>query len=191
MSGRLSIWVFGPVGSGKSYVLARATPEHFHVVSQDAEFERHLHESGLPLNTRYYGEEQSQQFGSLRAMTAHTIWSHVPALRDRGENLAFETTGNKPHLFRAEVEAGHRHGYNTLACALRIPLETCLARNASRHRILPEDVVSATWHVFEQALAEGTYREIFTRDRLQICSSAQEAIQATEDWLREKGAHSY
>src|SRR5947207_11964782 len=59
---RLGLWIFGPIGSGKSHVLSRLPLEDFERVDQDAELERLLRAAGLPLDTRTYDAAQSAEF---------------------------------------------------------------------------------------------------------------------------------
>src|SRR5690349_6737401 len=109
---RLALWIFGPIGSGKSHVMSRLPLEHFTEVVQDAELERTLRAAGLPLDTRRHNAGQREEFRRIRQRVITDLWNAVPAWRKEGRNLVFETTGNKPALFRTEVEAGRAAGYH-------------------------------------------------------------------------------
>ena len=137
----LAIWVIGPAGAGKSRLVASAHPRN--VVDQDAELERLV-----------TGPYDWPNLGPLRRLATERAWSRVPALRAAGEPIVFETTGDKPELLAVEVAAGHAAGYREIGVGLRVPLEVCLARNRARARVLPDDVVIATWHAFEQHLPD-------------------------------------
>jgi hypothetical protein len=145
---RLALWIFGPVGAGKSHVLSQLPLGHFERVEQDAELERRLRDAGLPLDTRRYSASQRAEFLRLREHVISELWTRVPAWREKGCNLVFETTGNKPGLFREQIEAGRAHGYTTLGCALRVPLALCLEHNRGRERVLADELVEGAWTAF-------------------------------------------
>ena len=181
----LALWIFGPIGAGKSRVIERMPVADFVRVDQDMELETQLRAAGLPLDTRQHDAAQREAFLQLRKTIIAELWRQVPDWRAQGCDLIFETTGNKPSLFRAEVEKAQACGYRSLGCALRVPLAVCLERNQGRERVLDDTVVEASWRDFERALADGTYAEIFAGDRLVICEEAERAAEAVEAWLRE------
>jgi|GEM_PF-5107609 len=183
---RLALWIFGPIGSGKSHVMSQLPLEHFTEVVQDAEVERLLRTAGLPLDTRRHDASQRDEFRRTRQRVIARLWDMVPVWREAGRNLVFETTGNKPTLFRAEVEAGRAAGYHTLACALRVPLSVCRQQNQTRERVLEDAIVEDTWREFERFLADGTYADIFAGSRLEICESTEAAVHAAQRWLAER-----
>jgi predicted kinase len=182
----LALWVFGPVASGKSRVLSHLPLDDFHLVDQDARLERELHARGWHARTAEYDAAQQAEFARLRAEVAQALWDKVPNWRAARENIAFETTGNKPHLFKIEIEAGHLYGYDTLACALRCPLARCLEQNARRSRVLPDHVVRETWEAFEHALSEGVYGKMLAAEQYHVCNTPEEAVSLAAAWLQSK-----
>jgi hypothetical protein len=132
-------WVLGAAGAGKStFVAARGWPN---VIDQDAELERLVGDGpyAWPLT-------------ELRARATATTWARVPVLRAARVDLTFQTPGDKPDLLAAEIATGRAAGYRELGYGLRVPLDVCLARNRGRRRVLPDDVVVATWEAFERNL---------------------------------------
>jgi predicted kinase len=182
----LSLWIFGPIGAGKSRTIAQLPLESFERVDQDAELEPILRAAKVPLDTRQHDESERAEFLRLRRWVSAELWEKVPAWRAEGRNLVFETTGDKPALFRAEVLAGRAAGYETLACALRVPLAECLKRNRGRERVLADAIVENTWRDFEKALTDGVYSEIFAQEQLHVCDSAQAASRVANAWIRER-----
>jgi predicted kinase len=163
----LAIWIFGAIGSGKSTLLASLPPK-FRVIDQDAELEREMMVHGLPFDTRLHDADQAGAFAELRRHVADKLWKQVPRWREDGIPLAFETTGNKPPLFRAAVEECRAAGYLNIGVALRCSLALCESRNRARRRVLPLPVVETSWLDVESYLSDGTYAELFGHDYLMI-----------------------
>jgi GTPase SAR1 family protein len=103
--GPLAIWVFGPVGAGKSLLISRLPLDAFRIVDQDALLEEELARRGLCLDATQHTATERTQFQSIRRQVAAALWNQVPVWRKEGINLCFETTGDKPHLFEAELIA--------------------------------------------------------------------------------------
>ncbi|MFO0950106.1 MAG: AAA family ATPase [Isosphaeraceae bacterium] len=158
---RLLLWVMGPTGSGKSTLLAGGLPRGFRVLDQDAELERAMNARGLPLDLRTHDLAQAAAFSTLRQEVAERVWGRLPGWLASGDPVAIETTGDKPHLLRAEVELAAASGYRSVGLGLRCDLATCLRRNRSRRRVLPDDVVEGSWASFEANLSGGVYPAVF------------------------------
>ncbi len=168
----LSVWIFGPIASGKSRLISRLSPENFKVVQADAELERRVAEAGLHLEVEKYDAREQALFQATRNRVTAELWARIPPWREQREDIIFETTGDKPNLFRGEIEAGHARGYRTLGCGLEVSLEQCLANNRSRRRILSRETVSASWQAFERYRADGTYERLLEQDELLISADA-------------------
>jgi hypothetical protein len=180
---RLAIWVFGPIGAGKTSLLARFPLGGFRRVDQDAELEKEMRAAGMPPDMRSYTVEERARLARLREEVARALWAQVPAWREAGENLCFETTGDKPHLFEAELIGGRRHGYRSLGCGLRCSLEDCLAHNRSRTRVLPDRIVEASWEAFERFCGDGSYSRIFAEERMEIFDDPDSAAEFLGKWI--------
>lgn len=179
----LAIWIFGPIGSGKSELLARLPLAGFQRVQADDELERHMLAQGLKLDVSQHGERERREFRDLRAEVTLELWGKVPGWREEGRDLAFETTGDKPPLFQIEIEAGRAQGYHTLGCGLHMPLADCLARNRQRPRVLSDGAVSASWHAFERFTADGTYARLFAAEELVLTDDLDYAAEFVGAWL--------
>lgn len=177
----LALWIIGPIGAGKSHMLARLAPASWRIVDQDAELERRLEEHGVPLDTRTHDLLQAALFARLRQEVIDHLWQQVIEWRHRGISLAIETTGNKPPLLRAEVAAGSVLGYLNLGVGLCRPLELCLARNRARRRVLADEMVRSTWDDFERFLRDGVYAEIFGAEAFYLDVSGD--VAAVQSWL--------
>jgi hypothetical protein len=167
----IALWVLGPVGSGKSSILARL-PAGFQLLDQDVPLEREMSRHGLPLDTRTHDERQAAAFAAIRHQMATLIWNEVVIWRSRRLPIAFQVTGNKPQLLQAEVYADRAAGYVSLGLGLNTPLATCLQRNRARRRILSDEVVESTWHAFDTNLETRIYQQIFGAERFRLTDDA-------------------
>jgi len=171
---KISLWVLGPVGSGKTTLLQRYLPPDFRLLDQDAQLEQELLARHIPLDTRTHDPVEAETFRALRREVSDRVWTQPPGWRLLGVPLAFEVSGDKPHLLQIEVELDRAAGYRSLGVAVRCPLETCLRRNGQRCRVLPDDVVESTWLAFEKYLATGAYTAIFGPSAFHIAADASE-----------------
>jgi hypothetical protein len=182
---RIALWVLGPIGSGKTTLLAGNLPSEFRLVDQDGALEQALVARGLPLDTRMHNAAQSAEFAAIRREVTDAVWAQVPDWRANGLPLAFEVTGDKPHLLQIEVDADRAAGYRSIGVGLRCSLATCLERNHERRRVLPDSVVESTWQAFERNLANQIYANIFGADSFLIKSDSTGFDLAA--WLRTIG----
>jgi hypothetical protein len=128
--------------------------------------------------------DQMAAIAELRRAVANRVWSQVPEWRSRRLPMAFAVTGNKPHLFRVEVELGRAASYLNLGLGLRCSLATCLTQNETRRRVLPDALVESTWNDFERNLGVGVYDSIFGAGRFD-CVRDPEQFDLSE-WLRKQ-----
>ncbi|MBS0659787.1 MAG: hypothetical protein JSR82_16220 [Verrucomicrobia bacterium] len=183
MKAPLALWIFGPIGSGKSDLLERLPLAGFQRVQADDELERRMQAQGLKLAVADHGDRERREFRELRAQVTLELWGRVPGWRQEGRNLAFETTGDKPPVFQIEIEAGRELGYHSLGCGLRTPLADCLARNRQRPRVLADAAVQASWAAFERSVADGTYARLFAAEELILTADFDEADAFVRAWL--------
>lgn len=170
---RIALWVLGPIGSGKSTLIARTLPPSFRIVDQDSELERQASIRGLSLDCRAHDAAEAAAFAELRAKVAEEVWSQVPRWRMEGAPIAFQTTGDKPHLLQHHVDDGRAAGYRNLAILLSVPEEICVRRNRERSRVVADAVVVRTVNAFERNLRDGVYERILGPDALVIVSQPE------------------
>ena len=70
---RLAIWVFGPIGAGKSRLLSQLPLEGFRRIDQDAELEREMRVAEMSLDIRNYTEAERARLARLREQAARTL----------------------------------------------------------------------------------------------------------------------
>lgn len=167
-SSPLVLWIIGPIGAGKSTLLHSDDCPDWRIVDQDAPLEAAMREQGMTMDTRSHTASQAAEFAALRAQVSARLWASVARWRQERVSLVIQTTGNKPHLMKIEVDAFAEAGYINLGVGLRCPLSTCLSRNLSRTRVLPEAVVQGTWNEFERNLAAKTFQSLLGEERFVI-----------------------
>lgn len=126
--GRWLLVLTGLPASGKSTFRAQILARHPHirVVSPD------------DLRPVVYGQTFDPSHEPVLWQIAYTLLGHW--LR-RGDPTIFDATNLTRRVRRPLLEAALRHGSRAWAMYFRVPLDLALSRNASRHRMVPEDKV--------------------------------------------------
>lgn len=120
----------GPPGCGKSTVCGELPG--FKVVSSDA------------IRAQMFGDESNQDDPSLVFSTAHHM---VRNLLDNGEDVVFDATNcRREYRLRALEDVTDRLRTRTVCLVYTGDLETCLERNASRARKVPEKVIKRMFY---------------------------------------------
>ena len=123
---RTVIMTVGLPGSGKSTWARRYAAEHGFVIH-----------SSDGVRERIYGDESvvgdfDEVFGIL--------YEDVDRSLSEGRDVIIDNTGLTLRA-REVVKTYHDRGFRTVAVVFDTPLGTCLRRNASRDRKVPEDVI--------------------------------------------------
>jgi predicted kinase len=129
----------GPAGSGKSTWAAK----HFsptQVVSSDE------------CRALVFDDPANQSVSGHAFELLHFIIEKRLAL---GRTTVADATNLKREHRRTLLQIARRFHFNTVAIVFDVPVETCLSRNAERHRKVPQDAL-----LNQHALLAGTLRTI-------------------------------
>jgi predicted kinase len=135
----------GLPGSGKSSWAGR---ERIPVLSSD-EIRRLLSDSETDQSIH------KQVFATLRSLLRLRLDLKRPL-------TAIDATNLTPRERRPYIRIAHAHGASVEAVFFNVPLETCLARNAGRARVVPEHAI----HAMANKLVPPSAGEGFSRIRL-------------------------
>lgn len=172
------VFMAGGPGSGKSHVAGELFGIHpklqtsfsalgLKIVNSDSIFERLLQQHGIDpkvLATLQHDPDQ---------------WATVMALRDRAKGVTtrrqsqyelgrlgviLDGTGDDVAKIVRQKTHAETLGYDCLMVFVNTSLDMARQRNAARARTLPDDIVIASWHDAQKALA--FYRSAFGADGL-------------------------
>jgi len=159
-----AIFLAGPAGSGKSYVIKQLIqPDQFNVVNIDDTYEELLKTAGLGMSQKDFNPEELSQAAKLMGQAQKVTKEKYATLLSQRKNVIIDGTGAaiKPLLKKKEeLEA---LGYETFMIMIWVSPITSLKRNLSRgsnngRSLLPQ-IVLRTWRDVNKNIDE--YKRIF------------------------------
>jgi predicted kinase len=159
-----AIFLAGPAGSGKSYVIKQLIqPDQFNVVNIDDTYEELLKTAGLGMSQKDFNPEELSQAAKLMGQAQKVTKEKYATLLSQRKNVIIDGTGAaiKPLLKKKEeLEA---LGYETFMIMIWVSPITSLERNLSRgsnngRSLLPQ-IVLRTWRDVNKNIDE--YKRIF------------------------------
>jgi dephospho-CoA kinase len=158
--GPKAIFMAGPAGAGKSFILEQLNIEGFKTINVDDDFEELLkQEFGDDINFSKMSPEQLSQAAKFMGTARKTTREKEIAAIESLQNIVIDGTGaaSNPLLKKkAELEA---LGYKTFMILIYVSPMTSLKRNAERGRSLVTSAVLSSWKGLASNIA--LYRDKF------------------------------
>jgi predicted kinase len=154
-----AVFMTGGAGSGKSFVSEKMFGGMgLKVVNSDAALERAMAKAGLDLK-KDLGLEQVQREGGIRDQ-AKLLTSKKLDVYVKGRlGLIIDSTAATSAKVTRQVDRLRALGYDVCMVFVNTSLETALARNRARARVVPERIATADWRKIQENLK--TYRTLF------------------------------
>lgn len=122
------IILIGIPGSGKSTLAEKIAGKGFHCLNADS------------IREELYGDPKEQ---GDKEQVFSIFFERLESAFSKELNVIIDNTNLNPKQRKPILDKAKEFGYsNVQLWMLDIPLETCLARNRSRERVVPEDIVS-------------------------------------------------
>jgi len=151
------VFMIGAGGSGKSTALAKSEWAHLPVVNSDTFIENHPDWVGNG------GTLQPHQLYEWASKCMEAEWERRLA---EHEDFVLDGTGKTLTTMLSRIQAAKAVGFKVVIFWVYAPLETCLKRNASRPRRVPENVIREAW---EKVRANfGAYRRVADKVKVLI-----------------------
>jgi len=181
------VFMAGGPGSGKSYVageLFAVTPRFrasfsthgLKLVNSDATFENELRKHGInpkDLATLIHNTDKWNQIMALRDR-AKALTALQQRLYESGRlGLIIDGTGDDVHKIQTKVQQAQSLGYDCYMVFVNTSLETALARNAARPRVLPASIVKDSWTDVQKNM--GAFQRLFGTARFLIVDNNKES----------------
>ena len=130
------VFMIGAGGSGKSTALAKSQWAHLPVVNSDTFIENHPDWVGNggklePKDLYQWASEQMEIEWQKRLQA--------------GESFVLDGTGKTLTTMLSRIQAAKAAGFEVIVFWVYAPLETCLKRNATRPRRVPDEVIRDAW----------------------------------------------
>ena len=155
-----AFFLAGGPGSGKSYVVKRATGGlGMKIVNSDVQFEKKLKDAGLSTDLR-----------ELDPTTRYTIRARAKEITKKQKanyvegrlGLIIDGTGKDYDKIAKQATQLKQLGYDVHMIFVNTSLDTALERNATRDRKLPDSIVTQSWNDVQKNL--GKFSQYFRRN---------------------------
>lgn len=122
------ILMIGVPGSGKTTLAKKIAEKGFHYINADG------------IREELYGNAAEQ---GDKEEVFNLFFERLEELMKAGTDVIIDNTNLNPKQRKPILERAEQFGYTDVQLwLLDVPLDLCLARNKSRERIVPEDIVS-------------------------------------------------
>ena len=130
------IFMIGAGGSGKSTALSKSQWAGLPVVNSDTFIENH---------PDWVGNGGTLEAKDLHAWASELMEAEWKRRLEAGEDFVLDGTGKTRSNMLSRIQAAKAAGFKVVVFWVYAPLETCLQRNASRARRVPEEVIRDAW----------------------------------------------
>ena len=169
-----AVFMAGGPGSGKSYVVQKlfGIPEKINIsvsglktVSSDAEFETLLKKYGFdPKYLDQYRDDLFQDLTVKGKSGAREFAKSLTKARQKGYmdgklGMIIDGTGHNYQKIKKEKGRLEKEGYDAYMVFVNTSLDVAQERNKKRSRVLPEKVVSDSWHDVQRNI--GGFQSLF------------------------------
>ena len=164
-----AVFLAGGPGSGKSFVVGQTALKAlgFRLINSDNAFEKGLKKAGLTTDPEDIASAQGQSVrASAKALTGKIM---ARALEGR-MGIVVDGTGKNYSKIKSQVDMLRALGYSVHMIFVNTDLETAQARNNSRPRSLPDDMVAGMWKDVQTNI--GKFQALF-RQRMTIVDNSQ------------------
>lgn len=179
-----AVFLAGGPGSGKTTVINQLFGVAFNSfsyaglkpVNSDKFFEYLLKAKGISSDLTSLDPEKLKTVNvgpqSLRMKAKElTAANYLNYLNGRLGVLIDGTGGDPTMIIKQAEDLKSTFGYDVSMVFVNTPLETALARNNTRARKLPQEVVTSSWNAAQQALSE--YKTYFKKDFVVVVNDKQ------------------
>ena len=155
-----AFFLAGGPGSGKSYVVKRATGGlGMKIVNSDVQFEKKLKDAGLSTDLR---ELDPTTRDTIRARAKEITKKQKANYVEGRLGLIIAGTGKDYDKIAKQATQLKQLGYDVHMIFVNTSLDTALERNATRDRKLPDSIVTQSWNDVQKNL--GKFSQYFRRN---------------------------
>ena len=156
-----AIFMAGPAGSGKSFILKKLVPSNFNVINVDDTYEELLKSSGIGMKLAQMSPDELKKAGELMGQARQTTDSKYQDATKNLKNLAIDSVGGSSKTLLKKKSELENLGYDTMMVMTYVSPITSLERNKQRDRSLLPGIVIRSWRdvnknidVYKQAFGD-------------------------------------
>ena len=175
-----AVFTAGGPGSGKSYTASNlfGMPERIPTVSAqglkgintDTALETLLKRSGLGTDIQNMGPDKYAQAMLMRKKAKQQVGAAMKSYINGKLGLLIDGTGHNSNKISIKKKNLEKLGYDCFMVFVNTTLEVALERNASRDRVLPEDIVKNYWNDCQKNL--GKFQSMFGASSMLIVDNS-------------------
>jgi len=156
-----AIFMAGPAGSGKSFILQKLVPSDFNVINVDDTYEELLKSSGIGMKLAQMSSDELKKAGELMGQARKATDSKYQDVTQNLKNLAIDSVGGSTKTLLKKKAELENLGYDTMMVMTYVSPITSLERNKQRDRSLLPGIVIRSWRdvnknidVYKQAFGD-------------------------------------
>ena len=156
-----AIFMAGPAGSGKSFILQKLVPSDFNVINVDDTYEELLKSSGIGMKLAQMSPDELKKAGELMGQARKATDSKYQDATKNLKNLAIDSVGGSSKTLLKKKSDLENLGYDTMMVMTYVSPITSLERNKQRDRSLLPSIVIRSWRdvnknidVYKQAFGD-------------------------------------
>jgi predicted kinase len=157
-----AIFMAGPAGSGKSFILQKLVPSNFNVINVDDTYEELLKSSGIGMKLAQMSPDELKKAGELMGQARKATNDKYQDASQNLKNLAIDSVGGSSKTLLKRKEELENLGYDTMMIMTYVSPITSLERNKQRDRSLLPSVVIRSWRDVNKNI--DTYKQAFSGD---------------------------
>ena len=164
-----AVFLAGGPGSGKSFVVGKTSLKAlgFRLINSDVAFEKGLAKAGLTTDADDIASAQGQ---AVRATAKALTGKMLQRSLDGRMGIVVDGTGKDYKKIAEQVNMVRKIGYSVHMIFVNTDLDTALARNRSRPRQLPDDMVTDLWKEVQKNI--GKFQGLF-RNRMTVVDNSE------------------
>ena len=140
-----AIFMAGPAGSGKSFILKKLVPSNFNVINVDDTYEELLKSSGIGMKLAQMSPDELKKSGELMGQARKATDSKYQDATKNLKNLAIDSVGGSSKTLLKKKSDLENLGYDTMMVMTYVSPITSLERNKQRDRSLLPSIVIRSW----------------------------------------------
>jgi predicted kinase len=156
-----AIFMAGPAGSGKSFILQKLVPSNFNVINVDDTYEELLKSSGIGMKLAQMSPDELKKAGELMGQARKATDVKYKDTTQKLQNLALDSVGGSSKMLLKKKQELEDLGYDTMMVMTYVSPITSLERNKQRDRSLLPSIVIRSWRdvnknidVYKQAFGD-------------------------------------
>ena len=157
-----AIFMAGPAGSGKSFILQKLIPSDFNVINVDDTYEELLKSSGIGMKLAQMSPDELKKAGELMGQARKATDSKYQDATQNLKNLAIDSVGGSTKTLLKKKAELENLGYDTMMIMTYVSPITSLERNKQRDRSLLPSIVIRSWRDVNKNI--DAYKQAFGDD---------------------------